>query len=118
MTDGWWVMKRWADGGQGDYFVRTEDAIDLVDMLNASSEAAVRAVWERESAKIIELRKGEECEAINNQRFQHFAWDLAAVTGVPENRNLKCICNVFCRSCVYIYKGRILSLIIIITELR
>ena len=47
MTDGWWVMKRWADGGQADSFVRTEDAIDLVDMLNKSSEAAVRAVWRR-----------------------------------------------------------------------
>ena len=89
-------MKRWADGGQGDYFVRMEDAIDLVDMLNASSEAAVRAVWERPSAKIIERRKGDELEAINNPRFQLFAWDLAAVKGVPKQRNLRCICNVFC----------------------
>ena len=76
--------------------MRLEDAVDLVDMLNAKSEATVRAVWERPSAGIIERREGEKLEAINSARFQHFTWELAAVRGDPKQRNLPCICNVDC----------------------
>ena len=95
---GWWVMKRWVDGGEGEYFVRLEDAVNLVDMLNAKSEAAVRAVWERPSAGIIERRADENLDAINDTRFQHFTWNLAAVRGDPNQRNLRCICNVSSRA--------------------
>ena len=65
-------------------------------MLNAKSEAKVQEVWERGSAGIIERSEGEKLEAINDERLQQFAWELAAVKGDPKRRNLRCTCGLHC----------------------